>query len=77
MPFSSAQAKNPISKVCNAFEFGLTFIPDDNLHVWNPLERSLDAIAECLRALEHSMVKVRDEIAHTVGVAMLAGSSIN
>ena len=61
----------------NTLEFGLTFIPDDDLYIRNPLECSLYAIAKCLGTVERSATWVGDVIAYTVGVAILPGSSIN
>lgn len=77
MPFSSAQADRSINKLCKALELEFTFVPNDDLYIRNPLECSLDPIAECLGRLEHPTIKVRSKTPCTVGVMILPGSSIN
>ena len=78
MPFSSAQADRSVNKLCvNTLESEFTFIPDDDLYIRNALERSLDSIAERLKASEHSTIEVGNKTPRTVGVTMLPGSSIS
>ena len=61
----------------NAPELEFTFVPDDDLYIRNALECSPDPIAEFLGELEHPKSKVCGDIPPTVGVAILAGSSIS
>lgn len=78
MPFCSAQAYRSVNKLCvNTLESEFTFIPDDDLHVRNALECSLDPVAKRLEASEHPTINVGNKNTRTVGVTILAGSSIS